>query len=231
MRNSSEQEVSLPEIAPSGEKAISLLAEQQSSLPILSIGVSDAGVTEIRMAQTTGRRVKAISLDEKGIQVSCQFARLAGVDLRVEFFRHDIRSGFPNIEDGTIGFVYARQSLHYLERQELQATLREIHRLLGTNGLFYMVVKSVGDRWAQDSSVTYDPTTAMTTWTYPREGNTGLTMQRQFFTPETLHSYAEGAGFHVVSIESHEEVLYWDYARTRKDGHVSSLLSMCCVKR
>src|SRR3989338_6846122 len=231
MRQSSKWRLDLPEIAPSGEKAISLLVVQQSSLPILSIGVSDAGVTEIRMAQASGRHVKAISVDQEGIQISCRFARLARVDSCVEFFMHDVRSGFSSIGDGTIGFVYARQSLHYLEKQELGTVLTEIHRLLETEGLFFMVVKSVDDRWAQHPSATYDPSTAMTTWIYPREGNTGLTMRRQFFTPETLRSYADGAGFHVVNIESHEEVLYWDYAHTRNDEHSSSLLSMCCVKR
>ena len=214
----------------SEERGMSLLSENDRV--VFCPGVSTGGFAEMRMA--TGnprRRIIATTIDRKGLQETRNILRESGFSKQVEIRYEDVRKPMPYRND-YFDFIYARCILHYLSKQELDATLKEMHRVLKPRGRFFIVAKSKDDWESSLEGSRYDKLTGMIT--YPvydsKMRKTDRTQTRYFHSKKTISAHLEKSGFKILGIRQYKEQLYHDYMRTIPTPKLSGVIEVVAQK-
>ena len=108
--------------------------------------------------------------------------------------------------------------------------MKEIHRVLKPNGLFFVVARN-NKEWEltkPEFIISYDKKTNLTT--YYEQWDRKIIRTRQFLSEEQLVSAFEKKKFKILSCESYKEYLYTDYERTIKSKKPNSLTEIVATK-
>ena len=207
-----------------------LAAMPQGAIRIYSVGVSTAGVAEIRMAQaSTGTKIIATTTDESGADRTRALIKDKGFEEQIDVKVEDVCLPLPYADDD-FDYVYARLVLHYLTRKQLAAALDELFRVLKSGGKLFVVVRSTDNRAATTNAISYDPETGMTTHLTKPNNEISETRQRFFHTMETISEFIKNAGFSIEHIKSYDEKLFYDFGRTITSDHSNNLIEVLADK-
>ncbi|QQS20283.1 methyltransferase domain-containing protein [Candidatus Saccharibacteria bacterium] len=213
--------------SPSEEFGLSLLRGTDCS--VLSIGISTAGASEIRMAQKeSGRHIIATTIDKTGAEQTIKTIASAGFSDQIEVRVEDIASSELPYEAESFDFVYARLVLHYLTRQQLEIAIKNVSRIIRKTGVFYIVVRSTQCIEAKDPSSVFDPETCLTTYKtidYPH-----ATAQRYFHSDGSISDVLQRHGFVVQSISHVSEALAPGFERDKLASHKDDLIQISASK-
>ncbi len=197
---------------------------------ILSIGISTGGSAEVNIARKCLKaEVVATTIDEKGLEFTNdklkQFEETKRIVTKIE----DVSQKMP-YADNTFDFVYARLVLHYLDRQQLEAALAEIYRVLKPSGKFFVVARN-NREWEltkPEFIISYDEKTNITT--YWEQWEKKIIRKRQFLSEEQLQDALIRHNFKIQSCKSYREYLYTDYERTIKSNKPNFLTELVATK-
>ncbi len=195
---------------------------QPQDIDILSIGVSTAGVAEIRMAkELPERHIIATTIDERGLNDAKKYILEQGYAEQIELKLEDVSEKLP-YEDESFDFIYARLVLHYLTKEKLATTLKELHRVLRAGKILYVVVRSAETKDAINA-VKYDQDTGYSYYHHAGDTSTPL-INRFFHSEESIGNYIVASGFKIDTISTYEERLYADFMRTVPAPHTDLLI-------
>ncbi len=214
----------------SEDNGLALLTD--ADLNIYSIGVSTAGVAEIRMVeQNPNCKVIATSIDVEGLETTKKLIEEKGYSNRIALKLEDISKPLP-YEDNYFDYVYARLVLHYLDKHQQTKALREIHRVLKQGSMLFIVVRSTNNSDALNNLDSKDPQTGITTFPVrtPELRQKEKFRRRYFHTPNTLREFIESAGFLIVEEKVYMERLAGDFERRIISDEDDELIEMVCVK-
>ena len=212
----------------SEDNGIALL--QPDDLNILSVGVSTGGIAEIRMAKGLPQRhIIATTIDEHGLNDAKKYIQEQGFEDQIELRLEDVSEKLP-YEDESFDYIYARLVLHYLSKDKLAATLKELFRVLKKDKILYVVVRSKECPDANGPGVTYDETTGYTHYSNPIKDHPVPILQRFFHTEESITKFVQDAGFKVEYVASYEERIYADFMRTVEAPHTDYLIELRAKK-
>jgi cyclopropane fatty-acyl-phospholipid synthase-like methyltransferase len=208
-----------------------LAALPQEARSIYSVGVSTAGAAEIRMAEANPKRhIIATTIDTQGVVDSQKVVTQQGLDNQIEVKLEDVSQTLP-YADSTFDYIYARLVLHYLTKQQLPATLAELHRTLKPGGVLFIVVRSTKNIDASPPRASnYDEHTGLTTYTTRPNTEIAEVRKRFFHTPESMANYVQNAGFTITHQEQYDERLFHDYRRTIQAQHSDNLIEIIATK-
>ena len=168
----------------SEKRALKLLSSSMTN--ILSIGISTGGSAEINMAKACpNAKIIATTIDKKGLDFTNEALKKYEMAGRIITKIEDVSDKMP-YADNTFDFVYARLVLHYLTKQQLNAALKEIHRVLKPSGLFFVVARN-NKEWElkkPEFIISYDEKTNITT--YYEQWEKKIIRKRQFLSEEQL---------------------------------------------
>ncbi len=209
----------------SEDSGINLLTDDD--LQVLSIGISSGGVAEIRMANlNSNRKIIATTIDQKGIDSAKKFIEEQKVQDQIEVRLEDVSSKLP-YSDSFFDFIYARLVLHYLSKDKLQSTLKELHRILKPSGKLYIVVRSINCDDAKRDTAVCDPETGLTSGTiFNEKDGTTYKYSRFFHTEESISKYVTEAGFKINYVKSYDENLYIDFMRTKMANNTDNVIEL-----
>ena len=192
---------------------------------IYSVGISTAGVAEMRMAMSDPKRhIIATTIDRVGAEFAKKHIAEAGLLEQIEVKIEDVALplAYPDEHFDTI---YARLVLHYLTKPVLESTLKELHRILKTRGKLFVVVRSVDCTEVKDTGSTFDPNTGMTTYSLK-----GKSISRYFHSEDSIQKHLKAAGFQIKHVKSYEEQLCDDFQRLKPSKDIDSLIEVLAIK-
>ncbi len=212
----------------SEKRALKLLDESMQN--ILSIGISTGGSAEIKFAKyCPNAQVVATTIDEKGLEFTNEKLRQYEESKRIIAKIEDVSKEMP-YENNFFDFIFARLVLHYLTKQQLEAALKEIYRVLKPNGRFFVVARN-NKEWEltkPEFIISYDEETNITT--YYEQWEKKIIRKRQFLSEEQLQDLLKIYGFKIESCKSYREYLYTDYERTIKSHKPNYLTEIVAIK-
>lgn len=201
---------------PSKSEKRGLKLLHPSMTNILSVGISTGGYAEINMAKKCpNAKIIATTIDEKGLLFSLEKISQYKEGSRIEAKIEDVSKPMP-YPDNTFDYVYARLVLHYLTKQQLDAALNEIYRVLKPGGIIFVVARN-NKEWElkkPEFIISYDKTTNITT--YYEQWKKEVIRKRQFLSEEQLKNVLVSHNFKIKSAKSYKERLCTDYERTKK---------------
>lgn len=207
-----------------------LAALPKDALSVYSVGISTAGIAEIRMAQANPKRsIIASTIDEQGVADSKTKVKEQGLSDRIELKLEDVSKKLP-YNDNSFDYIYARLVLHYLTKQQLGESLAELYRILKPGGKLFIVVRSTKNIDANERATDYDDRTGLTTYTTRPNTELAVVRKRFFHTPESIAGYTQEAGFEITHSEQYDERLFHDYARTIQAEHSDNLIEVIATK-
>ncbi|MCK5040101.1 MAG: class I SAM-dependent methyltransferase [Candidatus Aenigmarchaeota archaeon] len=215
--------------SPSEKRGVSLL--KNTDLSIFSPGISTCGFAEIKMAlQNKKRQIIATTIDTKGYEKTKKTINQLKLSNQIHVKIEDITKPIP-YTNKYFDFIYARLILHYLTKQELDKTLKELHRVLKPNGRIFIVVRKK-DWEANTINSEYNNNTKMTT--YPLldsdRKHTPIKISRYLHTKNTISNHLKTAGFSIEYIKEYKEQLFRDYSRTSPAPKLSSVIELLANK-
>lgn len=199
---------------------------------ILSVGISTAGSAEIEMAKIVpNSHIIATTIDNDGLEFTQKIVKEKGLEKQIELKLEDI-SEKMSYNDETFDFVYARLVLHYLDNSKLEQALKEIKRVLKTNGLFYIVVRSRNEWEAKLEGATYDEKTGITKYpVYETLGTNNVKyLYRRLHTIDSLKEFLLKENFNIKYVKEYQEECYKDYKRTEKVEFPKTIIE-CLVEK
>ena len=199
---------------------------------ILSVGISTAGSAEIEMAKIApNSHIIATTIDNDGLEFTQKIVKEKGLEKQIELKLEDISEKMP-YSDETFDFVYARLVLHYLDNSKLEQALKEIKRVLKTNGLFYIVVRSRNEWEAKLEGATYDEKTGITKYpVYETLGTNNVKyLYRRLHTIDSLKEFLLKENFNIKYVKEYQEECYKDYKRTEKVEFPNTIIE-CLVEK
>lgn len=110
------------------------------NLPVLEIGCGQ-GREAVNLAQ---RGYNVSAFDHSTVAIATAKSKAAVANVEVNFLQHDVTEILP-YRPGTFVGVFAHLSLHYFDDSTTRTILREIARVLSTNGILFYTVRSVQD--------------------------------------------------------------------------------------
>jgi ubiquinone/menaquinone biosynthesis C-methylase UbiE len=210
-----------------------LAAIPSDAQTIYSVGVSTAGVAELRMVENhPERHIIATTIDEAGAAFVQEKVAAAGKTGQIEVKLEDVGQPLP-YADNYFDYIYARLVLHYLPKQLLPGALTELHRVLKPGGKIFVVVRSDQTPDAVRDTSTLDPETDLTTYVdigATRDSGKTVKKRRMFHSQDGISRYITDAGFIIQSATSYEEKLFGDFNRTRQAGHFDNLVEVLASK-
>ena len=199
---------------------------------ILSVGISTAGSAEIEMSKIApNSHIIATTIDNDGLEFTKKIVKEKGLEKQIELKLEDISEKMP-YNDETFDFVYARLVLHYLDNSKLEQALKEIKRVLKTNGLFYIVVRSRNEWEAKLEGATYDEKTGITKYpVYETLGTNNVKyLYRRLHTIDSLKEFLLKENFNIKYVKEYQEECYKDYKRTEKVEFPNTIIE-CLVEK
>ena len=199
---------------------------------ILSVGISTAGSAEIEMSKIApNSHIIATTIDNDGLEFTKKIIKEKGLEKQIELKLEDISEKMP-YSDETFDFVYARLVLHYLDNFKLEQALKEIKRVLKTNGLFYIVVRSRNEWEAKLEGATYDEKTGITKYpVYETLGTNNVKyLYRRLHTIDSLKEFLLKENFNIQYVKEYLEECYKDYKRTEKVEFPNTIIE-CLVEK
>jgi len=199
---------------------------------ILSVGISTAGSAEIEMSKIApNSHIIATTIDNEGLEFTKKIVKEKGLEKQIELKLEDISEKMP-YSDETFDFVYARLVLHYLDNSKLEQALKEIKRVLKTNGLFYIVVRSRNEWEAKLEGATYDEKTGITKYpVYETLGTNNVKyLYRRLHTIDSLKEFLLKENFNIKYVKEYQEECYKDYKRTEKVEFPNTIIE-CLVEK
>jgi len=199
---------------------------------ILSVGISTAGSAEIEMSKIApNSHIIATTIDNDGLEFTQKIVKEKGLEKQIELKLEDISEKMP-YSDETFDFVYARLVLHYLDNSKLEQALKEIKRVLKTNGLFYIVVRSRNEWEAKLEGATYDEKTGITKYpVYETLGTNNVKyLYRRLHTIDSLKEFLLKENFNIKYVKEYQEECYKDYKRTEKVEFPNTIIE-CLVEK
>lgn len=195
---------------------------------IFSPGISTAGFAEIRMVKDNpNRKVIATTVDQKGLEFANETIKKLGYEKQIETKLEDLSKEW-NYPENYFDFIYARLVLQYLNSQDLDKVLTWFYSSLKSDGLLFVVVRSVKNVSSKDQIVKFDAFTKMTT--YKDSEMVGGIATRYFHTPETITGHLNKAGFVVNEIKEYKERLSKDFMRNKLSDNENHLIELLCKK-
>lgn len=199
---------------------------------ILSVGISTAGSAEIEMSKIApNSHIIATTIDNEGLEFTKKIVKEKGLEKQIELKLEDISEKMP-YSDETFDFVYARLVLHYLDNSKLEQALKEIKRVLKTNGLFYIVVRSRNEWEAKLEGATYDEKTGITKYpVYETLGTNNVKyLYRRLHTIDSLKEFLLKENFNIKYVKEYQEECYKDYKRTEKVEFPNTIIECLAEK-
>lgn len=126
---------------------------------------------------------------------------------------------------GYFDYIYARLVLHYLPRSALQSALKELYRVLRTNGKIFVVVRSIDCTEAREKSSRFDAHSGLTTYV-----SDGTSYARYFHSEESIQNHLTLAGFSIKHVNTYNEKLCIDFERTMPAKQIDSLIELLAIK-
>lgn len=201
-----------------------------SMLNIYCPGISTGGFAEMSMAlDNSERKITATTVDEKGLEETKKLVSQYHIESQITLKFEDVSQPLP-YQDASFDFIYARLVLHYLPKQQLEAALSELKRILKPNSKLFIVVRSF-DWESEVPEKKIDPDTEMTT--YPEYDETGKVVkygQRNLQSVESISRYLSQAGFKIDQIKELQEKIYGGYLRVRPNKLPSNLIEVVASK-
>jgi len=200
------------------------------ALNIYSVGVSTAGKAEIRMAQANpNRHIIATTIDDAGVAATQNLIRQHGFAQQIEVRKEDVSKPLA-YSDEEFEYIYARLVLHYLTRQQLEAALSELHRVLKASGVLFVVVRSNENLDATQNATGYDEETGMTIHVTRPNKYISEVRKRFFHNKTSISQFITTAGFHITHTSQYDEQLFHDYSRKISVDHTDNLIELIAVK-
>lgn len=195
-------------------------------LQIYSVGISTGGIAEMRMAELNPQRtIIATTIDAKGADFARERIKAKELSKQIVVKIEDVSKPLP-YENSCFDFIYARLILHYLPKSELLEALKELHRIVKTNGKLFVVVRSHLCHEANFKNALFDPMTNLTTYT----STNGNTYSRFFHTENSIQEYLRNVGFKIKDVKSYKEQLCVDFQRTKLSNHIDVLIEVLAFK-
>lgn len=173
----------------------------------------------------------ATTIDQEGLNFSKKIIENKCLSNQIELKLEDVSQKMP-YNDNTFDYIYARLVLHYLDNQKLEYALKELKRVLKTNGFFYIVVRSQNEWEAKLEGASYDEKTGLTK--YPvyetLKTNNVKYLYRRLHTMQSLQEFLSKEHFKIEYIKEYQEECYKDYQRTQKVEFPNTLIE-CLVKK
>ena len=197
-----------------------------TDIEILSLGISSAGIAEIRMAQQNpNRRIVATTIDEEGILFTKNLMEQHGItDKQIILKLEDITKPMP-YADNSFDFVYSRLCLHYVDDNATKSALKEIRRVLKPNKTAFIVVQTT-----ESIKKLRDPVfikeTGMTRYT---RGESEV-RYRRFYSQDDFKKVAKDSKLDIVSMCEYMELTCSDYARLKPSSKPSGMLEIVLRK-
>ncbi len=216
---------------PSTSEDHGIAAVPQAAKRIYSVGISTMGVAEMRMAEANPDcAIIATTIDEAGLDTTRELVKSKGFDRRIELKIEDVAKPLP-YEDGWFDYVYARLVLHYLTRQEQNAALAELHRVLRPGGKLFLVIRSDQNLDATQYAIGYDEVTGLTTYrSKPNSTAPEVTRKRYFHSEDSIKEFVTAAGFTIEQCQVYDENLFHDYERSVTVDHDDNLIELVVLK-
>lgn len=222
--NSTSRSVLKNRLRPSISENHGIAALSDADKHIYSVGISTGGIAEMRMAMADpDRRIIATTIDDEGAAFARNEIEKAGFSKQIEVKIEDVAKPLP-YSDGYFDFIYARLVLHYLPKIALVKALRELFRVLRSEGRLFAVVRSIECPEAKNGAV--DLETGMTTY----RSADGRSYSRYFHSEKSIQEYIASSGFNVNSIKSYQEHLCIDFQRTQLASQVDVLIEVHASK-
>jgi len=217
------------QVSTSETNGLALLTDDD--LSVYSIGISTGGSAEIKMAQQNPKRhIVATTIDTKGVTSAIEQVKAAGLSDQIEVKIEDVSEPLP-YADGVFDYMYARLVLHYLPKQKLSSTLKELHRVVKPGGKLFVVVRSAECFDAKRPEATLDPETNLTSATVLDEWKgTPYTYSRYFHTKDSISKAVEAAGFAITYVKQYDEQLFMDFQRQLQAFQTDNVIELLAVK-
>ncbi len=201
------------------------------AMKIYSVGVSTAGLAEIRMAKNKpDRHVIASTIDQAGADFAAKYIAEQNASNQVDVKIEDVTKSLP-YQDNQFDYVYARLVLHYLAIDDLVKALAELHRIVKSGGKIYIVVRSTNcPDYSRDTSK-FDPETHLTTYVAKPNPNVPAESQQRFFhSKESISEFVSNAGFRIEYAKEYEEQLFADFKRSVHVTYKDSVIELLAAK-
>ncbi len=198
----------------------------QSTLKVYSVGISTGGIAEIHMARMSPKRhIDASTIDIEGANFARTFINEEGLENQIKVKLEDVSKPlkYPN---NYFDYIYARLVLHYLPKQKLDSTLKELRRILKPNAKIFVVVRSDKCPDALRTDSIYNPKTGLTTYTKVVRIGKATRESRYFHSKESIRIHMKNSGFKVEYVRSYNEQLYADFMRTKVSPHKDNLIEV-----
>jgi len=207
-----------------------LSALRPTDLSVYSVGISTAGVAELRMAELEpDRHIIATTIDTQGLTSVKQRLGSNSLSGQLTLKLEDVSQPLPYTSN-SFDFIYARLVLHYLSKQQLVPTLAELYRVLKSGGRLFIVVRSNQCLDAIKEGSVYNPENGMTTYWTRGERGPAIQRSRYFHSEQSIKTFVEEAGFKVENLESYVEKLFHDFDRTVPATHSDDLIELLAAK-
>jgi SAM-dependent methyltransferase len=130
-----------------------------------------------RYFASLGYKVTSVDYSDEALSISRRTA--ANQNLDINFLKADLSQPLP-FKNGSFDIIYAHLSLHYFDHQTTQRLFADIYRMLKPSGILAAIVNSTADpELAEGAQLESDFVEIES-------------IQKRFFTPQTLEGYAKG---------------------------------------
>lgn len=215
----------------SENSGVNLLSKDD--LNILSVGISTACSAEIKFAKKNpNSHIIATTIDEKGIEIAQNKVDELGLNDQITLKIEDVTKE-SNYVDEYFDYVYARLVLHYLDNKQLAFALKELNRVLKTDGKLFVVVRSENAWEAKLDGTTFDEKTGLTRHPDIRTYGTPDVKYcyRRLHSEDSISEFLSEAGFEVEYTKVYDEYLSPDFNRDHMNDKPSELIEVLALKK
>lgn len=195
-------------------------------LNVLSLGISTAGIAEIRMAeQHPKRHIIATTIDEKGILFTKGIIEQHGIsDEQIELKNENVTKPMP-YDDNSFDFIYSRLCLHYVDDNDMKSALKEIKRVLKPNKKIFIALQSL-----ESLKKLKDPIFIKETGMTRYVRGIDEVRYRRFYSQDDFREVVKDSGLKIISMCEYMELTCSDYERQKPSSKPSGILEIVLTK-